>query len=311
MIHRVSTILPVYLCRTRIGLGQSIVADSPSGRNRPCLYADQRTTPSAPKNRNALVAKPSSLPIRMKRTRFCQKQRRLVYHLERGESGGVFTFWSLLLRKYTCSCMSIRLVYSLCTLTPSFTVKTRTCLTHAIENDKPATRMFCTSQCDWSSFSMLKSTITPAVIKGQKAYHEKLAKSIRGWIESHPDDFALAGNVGDNSTGGGSVKENAGEPSSDTAQTRSKSETAGGDTKTLPEIDEIKSRPLASTKSTLDHILEIPGNPVMLGITLLCALLLFTEIYRLMGGSGGGGVGSGVTGVPAKVVVVKGRGAGR
>lgn len=56
--------------------------------------------------------------------------------------------------------------------------------------------MYCTTQTDWSSSSLLKSTITPAVIKGQKSYHQRLTRKIREWVRSHPEDFGIESNPG-------------------------------------------------------------------------------------------------------------------
>ncbi|KAK4688963.1 hypothetical protein P7C73_g1141, partial [Tremellales sp. Uapishka_1] len=76
-----------------------------------------------------------------------------------------------------------------------FKIRTRTCLTHTELNGKKATRMYCTTQCDWSASSWLKSTITPAVIKGQKEYHQELNRKIRSWVKVHPNEFGEVGDV--------------------------------------------------------------------------------------------------------------------
>ncbi|ORX38733.1 hypothetical protein BD324DRAFT_622133 [Kockovaella imperatae] len=66
-----------------------------------------------------------------------------------------------------------------------FVIRTRTVLTHAEVHHKPGSRMYVTTECDWSSSSWLKGTITPAVIKGQRSHHEQLAKKVNEWIKSH------------------------------------------------------------------------------------------------------------------------------
>lgn len=39
---------------------------------------------------------------------------------------------------------------------------------------------------------MLKSTITPAVVKGQKEYHQSWLGALKEWIDNHPEDFKTA-----------------------------------------------------------------------------------------------------------------------
>lgn len=72
-----------------------------------------------------------------------------------------------------------------------FKIRTRTCITHAAAKGRPGSRLVCTTQCDWSSSSWLKGTITPAVIKGQKEHHQQLVKKIRRWIKDHPENYPL------------------------------------------------------------------------------------------------------------------------
>ncbi|WVR08380.1 hypothetical protein IAU60_005435 [Kwoniella sp. DSM 27419] len=121
--------------------------------------------------------------------------------------------------------------------------------------DKPATRMYCTTQCDWSSGSWLKSTITPAVIKGQKEHHQQLTKKIREWIKARPDEFSVDEGEVD------SAEESTHQDEVDAG------EKSAGDTPTPP-------------KSLVDHALEIPSNPVSLGMAGLCLLLLLTLVYQ-------------------------------
>jgi hypothetical protein len=181
--------------------------------------------------------------------------------------------------------------------------------------------MYCTSQCDWSSFSMLKSTITPAVIKGQKTYHEKLAKGIRHWIHTHPEDYEVVED--DDDLSGGEDEENAtsgqaqgqgqgqgegegngqggkGLPSYNEDGTVDSAVEKGGSKSSIGKPPTTRTRTKfetmqdlnhtsagskdASPKSYLDYALEIPLNPVMSAITLLCALLLYLEISRWASG---------------------------
>ncbi|WVQ98399.1 hypothetical protein IAU59_005522 [Kwoniella sp. CBS 9459] len=148
----------------------------------------------------------------------------------------------------------------------SFSVHTRTCLTHAERNGRPATRMYCTTQCDWSASSWLKSTITPAVIKGQKGYHQKLAKKIREWVKDHPDEF-------------GTKPEHL--PSEGELENATVSD---GESNDITTTEFQKGNGIAVvTKQTawIDHAMEIPGNPVMLIITGICATLLFINLYLI------------------------------
>jgi len=116
--------------------------------------------------------------------------------------------------------------------------------------------MYCTTQCDWSSGSWLKGTITPAVIKGQKEHHQQLTKKIRSHIKSHPDDFAQG--AGDDADAG---EDDAGEEGE-------LADGNGGDTVTTQDKD------LAA------HLKEITEDPVMLGVVGLCVLLLLTLLYQ-------------------------------
>lgn len=158
-------------------------------------------------------------------------------------------------------------------------MKTRTCLTHTGLHGKQATRMYCTSQCDWSSFSMLKSTITPAVIKGQKSYYANLAKSIRHWVKTHPQDYGEEAEDAED-------EEEEGDGVGEVLQ----SEKVGEDSIAEPvtvvsEKDGHGAHTTTATtgpRSLFDHTLDIPNNPVMLGITLLCACFLLREVYSFV-----------------------------
>lgn len=124
-----------------------------------------------------------------------------------------------------------------------FKIHTRTCLTQASLKDKPATRMYCTTQCDWSSGSWLKGTITPAVIKGQKEHHQQLLAKIHKYITAHPDEFDQVSDEED-------------------------------DRASIISVD------MPRPKSYLEHAQEIPDNPVMLG---LLGFLLALMISRWIG----------------------------
>jgi hypothetical protein len=109
--------------------------------------------------------------------------------------------------------------------------------------------MYCTTQCDWSSSSWLKGTITPAVIKGQKEHHQQLTKKIRSWIHSHPEEFGVdADDVDDDLTAGSE------------------------------EVEVVTQR--GEGKSLGQHLREIRENPVTLGMVGLCLVLLLGLIYE-------------------------------
>ncbi|WWC89636.1 uncharacterized protein L201_004561 [Kwoniella dendrophila CBS 6074] len=132
----------------------------------------------------------------------------------------------------------------------SFKIRTRTCLTHDSLHHKQATKIHCTTQVDWSASSMLKSTITPAVIKGQKEHHRQLLEFMTNWVKQHPDDFKGV----------------------DSSQVEVKHET---EVEHRPEMDTVNEK---VGKTIMGHAREIPENPVMLVITVMFAVLLFLYI---------------------------------
>jgi len=150
----------------------------------------------------------------------------------------------------------------------SFKIRTRTCLSHTgAQNDTtPATRLYCTTQCDWSASSMLKSTITPAVIKGQKEYHVKLVDAVNDWIADHPDDFQ---------TGSAAAGE---------SEKAGKGEKSGGTVKTREKADRSETESSIEEKSIIDQLAEIPGNQAMVYITLALVLSLLLNFYLLSRG---------------------------
>ncbi|KAK8870125.1 hypothetical protein IAR55_000695 [Kwoniella newhampshirensis] len=144
----------------------------------------------------------------------------------------------------------------------SFKIRTRTCLTHDILHGQSATRIHCTTQVDWTASSMLKSAITPAVIKGQKEHHRQLVHSVRDWVKAHREDFA---NVD-------ADKVEIHHPESETAKVEGQD--AAGDT--LMETQAVVG------KTYMDHAGDIWENPVMLGISALCLALLVLYTKSLM-----------------------------
>lgn len=121
---------------------------------------------------------------------------------------------------------------------------------------------------------MLKSTITPAVIKGQKEYYVKLGSTIRDWIRDHPEDF---GDHGDN------LEHHEGDVAEDTADETINDEKGaprkindgaieGGD-------PNFATATVSQDKSLVDHTFDIPSNPVAASMALLCAMFILREVY--------------------------------
>lgn len=114
--------------------------------------------------------------------------------------------------------------------------------------------MYCTTQCDWSSGSWLKSTITPAVIKGQKEHHQQLVGKIRKHIKAHPADFGVT----------------EGDEESDT-ETITEKETVG-----------VESKSSNQDVMTLGrYAKEKPQELAALGIVGLLALLVIGMLYQM------------------------------
>lgn len=168
----------------------------------------------------------------------------------------------------------------------SFKIHTRTCITHSPVRGRPGSQLFCTTQCDWLASSWLKSTITPATMSGQREYHQKLLKAIKKWIKAHPKDFEVA--EGQNGGDGG---ETAGEETDMEDDTENKgvgaSVSSTGEGQTIGQDDGV-----------WEQVMAIPANPVMLGITLLCAVSLLLNYYLLFRSGGSGKVDKAVI-VPA------------
>ena len=149
----------------------------------------------------------------------------------------------------------------------------------------PATRMYCTTQCDWSASSMLKSTITPAVIKGQKEYHQSWLAAIKEWIEDHPDDFVSKSS---NGNGNGKARPRP-TPRSSSSTTSVRFASTGNEKEkrpTFPNGKRASSRaPIDTTvvpKATLQHqVTEIANNQLAMGMMVVCVFSLALNLYLL------------------------------
>lgn len=133
--------------------------------------------------------------------------------------------------------------------------------------------MFCTTQCDWSSSSWLKSTITPAVIKGQKEYHTQLAHKIRTWIKEHPEDFPTEDN-GDNDDDAWDEGEHEHDSSAEPISAKTMSD---GHSKVHNE--HLADHQIASgpAKTMPDYMSEVVENPIMMAIVGVMGLVIFYQ----------------------------------
>jgi hypothetical protein len=119
---------------------------------------------------------------------------------------------------------------------------------------------------------MLKSTITPAVIKGQKEYHQALLSAVKEWIKAHPEDFEAQPSA-EAGQEDGSAPVPSGEKGAVT--TRDKGEKgAGAGAGAGGEV-------MTESKGTVEQLTEIPANQAMSWITILCALSLALNLYLL------------------------------
>jgi hypothetical protein len=125
--------------------------------------------------------------------------------------------------------------------------------------------MYCTTQCDWSSSSWLKSTITPAVIKGQKEHHQQLVAKIKGWIKDHPDEFGHTGE--DFDIGGEEEDDEEGDVKA-----------ARVDGVEVVEVDVVRGKGLD------EHLREVYESPKMMGLVGLCLVLFWGLIYEWKSG---------------------------
>lgn len=115
---------------------------------------------------------------------------------------------------------------------------------------------------------MLKSTITPAVIKGQKEYHQALLSAVKEWIKAHPGDFEA-------------------QPSAEAGQEDGSAPVPSGEKGAAPGEKGAEAgagaggEVMTETKGTVEQLTEIPANQAMSWITILCALSLALNLYLL------------------------------
>jgi hypothetical protein len=116
---------------------------------------------------------------------------------------------------------------------------------------------------------MLKGTITPAVIKGQKEYHQAWLGAIRDWIKAHPDDFSSPTSEGD----GSSKPEMKSESDDDQADLDLK-RARSPDRSNAPIDSHVVAPATAMHEST-----DITKNQPMMMILLVCVLSLMLNVY--------------------------------
>ena len=122
--------------------------------------------------------------------------------------------------------------------------------------------MYCTTQTDWSSSSFLKSTITPAVIKGQKSYHQRLTAKIREWVKVHPSEFGVDPDT---------VNDQVDVVQQENLSVEKKSVEDNAD----------------SPKSLLDRVEHLSKHPVMLGGVVLLGILVTFNVYQFISSARG------------------------
>lgn len=122
---------------------------------------------------------------------------------------------------------------------------------------------------------MLKSTITPAVIKGQKEYHQKWLSALKEWIDAHPTDFESESD------------------DSNTDKTDTVRPVAVAAVPVKKEVDapvsnglSEKSRASVETKvveetTVADQIVNMVDSQIMLTIMIVCAMSLALNVYLL------------------------------
>lgn len=125
---------------------------------------------------------------------------------------------------------------------------------------------------------MLKSTITPAVIKGQKEYHQSWLGALKEWIDAHPEDFK---STSPSNSAGSSGK--AEKPESNTPR-----QTANG-AKVVPLDSKSDVIPERSTAPIDTHVVDpasaiqestdITKNQPMMAILLVCLLSIALNVY--------------------------------
>jgi len=118
---------------------------------------------------------------------------------------------------------------------------------------------------------MLKSTITPAVIKGQKEYHQSWLSALKEWIDAHPEDFK--------STGSSDKTE---KPKSTPSQTANGAKVIPLDSKS-DVIPERSTAPIdthvVAPASAIHESTDITKNQPMMIILLVCLLSVALNVY--------------------------------
>ena len=101
--------------------------------------------------------------------------------------------------------------------------------------------------------------ITPAVIDGQKSYHQRLTAKIRTWVKAHPEEFG-------------------------TRNDDIESEEAVGGTKVDVQTENGEVTPASAdgSKDLLHHAKQIWGAPITMGIIALGVLLVAINVYQLL-----------------------------
>jgi hypothetical protein len=123
---------------------------------------------------------------------------------------------------------------------------------------------------------MLKSTITPAVIKGQKEYHQSWLSALKEWIDAHPEDFKSTGNTSNDSS------EKTEKSKSTPRQTATGTKVVHLDSKS-DVIPERSTAPIdthvVAPASAIHESTDITKNQPMMAILLVCLLSIALNVY--------------------------------
>jgi hypothetical protein len=126
---------------------------------------------------------------------------------------------------------------------------------------------------------MLKSTITPAVIKGQKEYHQKWLAALKEWIDAHPDDFEAP--VASEAAGGDTTPKTTpkADPTEKVNKAPIKEVSAKSETSTKTEVDS------GPTLSIAQRVTGVADDQMILTLAITCLLSMVLNYYLLTRGS--------------------------
>lgn len=123
---------------------------------------------------------------------------------------------------------------------------------------------------------MLKSTITPAVIKGQKEYHQSWLSALKEWINDHPDDFQSKST----SSSDRSEKSKPDSPKQTTNAHGDKVIPLDSKTDVIPERSNAPiDTQVVAPASAIHESTDITKNQPMMIMLLVCMLSIALNVY--------------------------------